>query len=283
MTSSMTPLQAVILGVVQGLTEFLPVSSSGHLVLGQHLFGIQEADLLFDVSVHLATLGAVCLFFRREIAGLLRACPRLLRVLFRPAALKDLAASDPEARMVLFILAGSVPTGLIGLPLSKFSDTLFSSVPLAGVCLLITAGLLWTTRRAGHGDGDAGPEAPVHDLTLFRALVIGTVQGIAILPGISRSGSTIVAGLFLGLSREMAARFSFLLCIPAILGAQILGMRHVSLSAIPAPVFLGMASAAVTGYAALTLLVYIVNRGRLFVFAPYCAAVGLLAVGLGIA
>lgn len=273
----MEPAQAVILGVVQGLTEFLPVSSSGHLVLFQRLFGLREAELIFDVSVHMGTLAAVVVFFRREIAGLLTALGRLAAALTRRETSPGEALADPEIRLAALIVAGSVPTAIIGLVFHGMAERIFNSTVLVGCMLLVTGTLLWATGRLKR----EGREAAA--FTFPSALVIGVAQGLAILPGISRSGSTIATGLFLGLDGPTAARYSFLLSIPAIVGAQILSLTDMGGGAPPVGIILaGALSAAVVGYAALALLVFIVDRGRMHLFAPYCWIVGAVTLGLNL-
>jgi undecaprenyl-diphosphatase len=278
----MTLFQAFILGIVQGLTEFLPISSSGHLVIGQHLFGLQHADLAFDVSVHVGTLGAVAIYFRRDIIAILAALVR-----WRPsAARRALAADGPDAelRLALLIVIGSIPTALIGLALKRFEATLFASPLIAGVMLLITGGLLYLTRRP-QAAARAHPEftRPLAAVDIRDSLLIGTVQGLAVLPGISRSGATIATGLFAGIEPQAAARFSFLLSIPAVAGAALLvlvealAQDRVDMTTCLA----GGLTALAVGYAALALLVFLINRGKLYAFAPYCWIVGLGAIALG--
>lgn len=173
------------------------------------------------------------------------------------------------------ILAGSLPTALIGLVLKGFSETIFSSLALVGGMLCLTAGLLVATALI--------PQDRDQPLTLPKALLIGVIQGMAVMPGISRSGSTIALALFFGISRERAARFSFLLSIPAIVGACLLALMDLSAEARPdwGLIAAGTAVSAVTGYLALRFLVYIVGRGKLHLFAPYCLILGLCAMVAG--
>ncbi len=267
-------IEAVILGTVQGLTEFLPVSSSGHLVMFQHLFGLKEPELVFDIAVHVGTLMAVVVYFKKELLGIIGAVLKMAgRMAKKEATWKD-AWEDQKTKMALLIVLGSVPTGLIGVGFHQIADRIFSSVRLVGVMLLMTGTFLWLTRRlknSGHGMGRFSGK---------KALVVGCAQGLAILPGISRSGATIAAGMFLGLNRELAARFAFLLSIPAICGAALLAVNDLaggnesSLSLIA----VGVLSAAVVGYLSLKILVFIVNKGRLYLFSPYCWVIGLLAL-----
>lgn len=253
----MNPVAAVLLGLVQGVTEFLPVSSSGHLVLFQHLLGFQEPMVFFDVMLHLGTLAAVCFFYRRELLGLLG-----IKV---PGAL-----STPNTLLLLGL--GTVPTVAIALVGRPFFKAAFGGLTAPGIALLVTGCLLWTTRRA--------PPSRRDDMRVRDALIIGTAQGFAIMPGISRSGTTIAVALWLGLQRELAARYSFLLAIPAIMGAVVLewespaSMDHATLVA----TVLGTLTAAGSGYLALSWLVRVVHRGAFWVFAPYCWCVGILVL-----
>ena len=268
--------EAIILGIVQGLTEFLPVSSSGHLVLFQHLFGLKEAELFFDICVHLGTLVAVLVVFRREVINIVSALIRLVSSIGSKKKIVQKMESDPDLKMALLIVIGSIPTAILGFLFAGIADQLFSSALIAGLMLMVTGSLLWLTRRA--------PTNPEHDgddrLTLKNAIIIGIVQGLAIIPGISRSGSTISTGLLLGIDREMAARYSFLLSIPAIVGAGLLslsGELFLTDQAIRISL-LGAAVAALVGYGALRSLLQLVKRGRLFLFAPYCWLVGIIAI-----
>ena len=269
----MEPFQAIVLGIVQGLTEFLPVSSSGHLVLAQHLFGLREPALAFDVSVHVGTLAAVLVFFRHDVAALLRAVFGFAgRWLARRAALAEVF-QQPDLKLAWLIIVGSVPTAIIGLAFHEVADRLFSSVHLVGGALMVTAVLLLATRWSPVN------ARTVEGFTTAAAVAIGVIQGVAIIPGISRSGATIALGLLLGLNRDMAARFSFLLSVPAICGAALLAAKDLAGGNIPpATVALGTVVSAVVGYSALWMLVYIVRRGRLHLFAPYCALVGIVAL-----
>lgn len=269
----MTLTEAVLLGVVQGLTEFLPVSSSGHLVLFQNLLGMQEPLLAFDISVHVGTLIAVVIYFFRDIVAIVKAFAKWLTVLPDKQAAAGLMAGDREVRMALLILTGSVPTAVLGLLFKEVAETLFSSVAIVGVTLIITGAILWSTRwisSRGHG---------IRRVTVKSSLAVGCVQGLAIIPGISRSGATIAAGLFLGLDRETAARYSFLLSIPAVAGAGLLGAKDLlEQNGLPLMVIAaGTLSSCLVGYASLKLLVWMVRRGRLHFFAPYC---GLLGAGV---
>ena len=271
--------EAILLGIIQGLTEFLPVSSSGHLVLLQQLLGLNEAELFFDVCVHLGTLVAVLIVFRKEIRNIIMALLRLFALSGQKDRLRSAIASDPELKMALLIVIGSIPTALLGVAFSRIAEQLFSSVFIVGLMLMVTGSLLWLTRRSNRLSAPPGDDR----LTKKNAFLIGTVQGLAIIPGISRSGSTIGIGLLLGIQREIAARYSFLLSIPAIVGAGLLSLKdglgetgpmiHIPL--------IGAATAAIVGYVALKLLLNVVKKGGLSLFAPYCWLVGILAILFG--
>ncbi|MGD8367072.1 MAG: undecaprenyl-diphosphate phosphatase [Desulfobacterales bacterium] len=265
----MEPIQAVVLGAVQGLTEFLPVSSSGHLVLGQHLFGLTEPELLFDISLHIGTLLAVLVVFAKEIGGMLSALARLPKLSAEAGGWRPLLLQNEAVRCAWLIVVGSVPTAVLGLGFHRAAERIFASVPIVGGMLLVTGCLLWATRNRSAGS------RPVLSMTAKDALIIGLMQGVAILPGISRSGATISAALFLGVDRATAGRFSFLLSLPAICGALLLEIKDGAAAGAPVPLLLlGGAVAAVTGWLALIVLLRIVKSGHLHRFAPYCWALG---------
>ncbi len=272
----MTTLEAIILGIIQGLTEFLPVSSSGHLVLFQKLFGLKQAELFFDVGVHLGTLVAVIIVFRREVKKIIAALVQLVSSAGLKETILQRVESDSQLKMALLIVIGSIPTAILGFLFAGIADRLFASGLITGLMLIVTGLLLWFTRRTR-----ANFDQPRSDrLTPKNAFIIGIVQGLAIIPGISRSGSTISVGMLLGIDREMAARYSFLLSIPAIIGAGLLSLKD-GLSQTDLPIratLLGAFTAALVGYAALNSLLQIVKKGRLHIFAPYCWAVGAAAI-----
>lgn len=262
--------QALCLGLLQGITEFLPVSSSGHLVLVQHLFGLREPELLFDIVVHAGTLGAVLVMFRADLLGMIRDLRQI-----RPLQAGTWAAAGNRpgegARLLWLLVLGSTPTALIGALFRDTFEGLFASAPTVGLALWATGLLLLWSRWARHWKMDLP--------TPLDALLVGLAQGVAITPGISRSGATIVASLLRGLKPELAFRFSFLLSIPAILGAMGLEVFHLGAWQHDWQVLMvGFLSAFVVGCAALKILLAVVGRGRLFYFAPYCFAVGTLVI-----
>lgn len=316
----MTPewLEALVLGIVQGLTEFVPVSSSGHLVLVPYLAGWDKPSLAFDVMLHVGTLGALLVYFRAEIAAIVRG---LLRLDTSPEG-------DAHRRIGLMIVPASVPIGVGGLLLEERIEAIAGSPVAVSVLLLVTAGLLLLLERtrdrriaaagepvagadhtqpaaAPRWDGDwrsaarrsdvvAAPAprlptgrdsadplgADLTGLTLRAAMVTGLFQCLALLPGISRSGATITGGVLSGMTREAAARFSFLLVIPALVGATVLSLGDLGEGGETAAEYaIGMLAAFGAGYVAVRFLVGLVSRERLTGFAWYCvaaAAVGLI-------
>ncbi len=267
----MTIWQAILLGIIQGATEFLPVSSSGHLVLLPWLFGwheIGESNLAFDALVHWGTLAAVVTFFWRDIVRVVAAVWDGLR--------RRQPLGTPEARLGWFIAAGSIPAALAGFLLEDWFAARFGDPRSVAVLLFGTAGLLFVAERAGRG------MRTVEQMGWLDALVIGLAQALAILPGISRSGATIAAGLKRGLERAEAARFSFLLGIPAILGAGAWQMVQLlqtgSFSEQAGVLAAGFVAAAVVGYLAIySFLAYLRSR-TLDLFAAYCALLGAISL-----
>lgn len=266
----MTLLEAAFLGLVQGLTEFLPISSSGHLVLFERLLGVKSPGLTFEITVHAGTMLAVIWVYADDLrrmavalgAGLAGA-GRGGRALVR----------DPDARLALLVLAATVPTGLIGLSFKPVFESLFDSLTAVAFFWLLTGILLWIAGRAGTARGrEAG------ELTLADALFVGVMQGVAIAPGLSRSGTTIAAGLLRGLAPGAAARFSFLLSLPAVAGATLLDIKDIAVGGSPVPLpalAAGAAVAAVTGVFAIRFLLRVLAEGRLRAFAYYVWALGL--------
>lgn len=251
-------LEAFVLGAVQGLTEFLPVSSSGHLVIFQHLFGLNEGPLTFDVLVHLGTLLAVFIAFRDDIVNICK---------------------HPFDRLSWLIIVGCIPAGLAGFLLAPLFEQAFESLLVVGIGLLITGALLKISEYLAHQHFGL----KTADETSYKdAVFIGIIQALAIIPGISRSGSTIAGGLISGLDREFAARYSFLLSIPVIIGAGVFQLRDLFVNGIPAenvlPYIVGPLTAALFGYFAIAVVMKMVRRGRLSIFSYYCWTVGSLTL-----
>ncbi len=259
----MNLFQALILGIIQGATEFLPVSSSGHLVLVPWLLGWEQPGLTFDTVAHWGTALAIIVYFWREWLALIQA-------VFQ--AIRQRSIADPKARLALLIIIGTVPAALIGYVLESFFEQMFSRPSAAAAFLLVTAVLLSVTERLGRQEHD------LEQMTWLDALLVGLGQALAIFPGLSRSGATIAAGLARGLKREPAARFSFLLATPIILGAgafKLLDLAQAGdLTGQMPTLIVGFLGAGVVGFGCIHFLLRYLQRRSLYPFAIYCAAVG---------
>jgi len=252
----MTTIDALILGLIQGATEFLPVSSSAHLFLAHRLLGLEEPRLVFDLILHLGTLIAVLYFLRSEITQIIGSMFQSRPSMWSPP-------SDWGRRDVMLIILSSVPTGVIGI---AFHDMVESGITFWGVgvrYLILSCALLLTRVRFRYKDDP-------NRIEWWDALLIGVVQGLAVFPGLSRAGSTIIFMLIIGITPSRAVKYSFLISIPAILGGTLMAMRH-GISAIHDPVLFaaGFLVAMVSGYIALWLVEHFVVRGRFYYFAPY--------------
>lgn len=272
----MTVVEAIVLGALQGVTEFLPISSSGHLALAQHFLGIEEADIAFDVVLHVATLFAVLVVYRdslRSIAAAVRTHIVSADTYRKPAAA---LRGSPELRLLGAIVLGSIPTAILGLWLRQPMEAAFDRPGFVASMLLVTGLVLLLPKLRAHDDervDDSGDSAG--GVGPLQAIGVGVVQGLAVTPGISRSGSTISAARLLGIGREEAARFSFLLSIPAILGAMLLQLPALRASSVTLPVLaIGFATSFVLGWASLRLLLAVLRRGRFALFSVYCFALG---------
>jgi undecaprenyl-diphosphatase len=259
---------ALFLGILQGVTEFLPVSSSGHLVLVQSIIpGFSQPGVLFDVTLHIGTLVAVCVYFWSDLWAMATA-------LF--------SSRTPETaemrRLLWLVIVGSVPTAVIGLLFRKQFEAMFNDLFAAGVWFIITGLLLFLTDRVAVRGRVLGA------MSVFDALVIGAAQGLAIIPALSRSGSTIAAGVFLGLERQLLVRYSFLLSIPAVAGAFLLEVtahRHELLEGFDLLAYgVGAVAAGIIGYWSIAVLLNMTRSRQLSVFGYYCVAVGVLALFL---
>ena len=249
--------QGIVLGLVQGLTEFLPVSSSGHLVLAEALAGVKTPGVFVEVALHVATLGSVLIVYGRRlwelIVGLLQ-------------------GSQDRKHYIGLLIVASIPAGIIGLLFQKAIEERFHSLPWLGIEFIITGIILWSTRHLGGEKTAPGWGA---------ALGIGAGQAFAILPAISRSGSTVAAALWAGLTPAAAAEFSFLLAVPVIAAAALLDARNatVNIAAVGlGPLIVSCVIAFASGVFAIRFLVALLRRGRFFAFAPYCWAVGVLTL-----
>lgn len=254
----METLKAIVLGLIQGLTEFLPVSSSGHLVLFRNLFGLQEASQAFDILLHVATLIAVFAFYWEDIWELIK---------------------KPFQRTTALLVAATIPTVIMALLFNDTFNGIFGAGKYIGFNFIITGCILL------YADSKQNGRKKVRNMSIFDALVVGTMQGVAILPAVSRSGMTISACLARGLDRENAARFSFLLSIPAILGAAVLTIKdmvtgEVDLTATVGvfPMIAGFIAAAVSGYFAIRFMVGVIKNGKLKWFSYYVFALGAILI-----
>jgi undecaprenyl-diphosphatase len=273
----MTTWHAIVLGIVQGLTEFLPISSSGHLIIVPWLLGWDESGLTFDVALHLGTLTAVVAYFWRDLVGMAIALPRGI-VQRRPLG-------DPMSRLALIIIIGSIPAAIFGAIFNDQVDSYFHSggggnraiVEIALLLIALGFVLLLAERLALH-------RRSMKQIDARDGLFIGAAQALALLPGVSRSGSTITAGLFAGLQREAAARFSFLLGVPAIVGAGLLEARKLMDAGLPDDerkhFIVGVVTAAIVGYLTIAFLLRYLHRNSTMVFVIYRFAVGALILSL---
>lgn len=260
-----------ILGAVQGLTEFLPVSSSAHLVIFQNLFGFKEPQIMLDVVLHLGTLTAVVIFLWRNIANI---TVGFFKGLGTISAGKNPLSTNKDFTRALYIIIATVPTAIIGVLFKKKFEAMFGSLLIVGCFLIVTGFILFFTKKFARKEK--------RGMNFFDALIIGIMQGVAICPGISRSGITISTGIYRGLDPAAAAKFSFLLAIPAILGAAVVELKD--FVAVPAQelwlIAIGFAASAVFGYIAIALLLKIVRDFKLYYFSYYCWAVGIAVVVL---
>ena len=256
----MTLFQAIVLGVVQGLSEFLPISSSAHLTLVPWLFGWKDPGLAFDVALHLGTLIALVWFFWQEWMTLAAALFAIVR--------RGRIETESERRL-LWVVIATIPGGIAGFLLQGYAQSVFRSPTLIGIMLVVMGLVLWAVDRA------AGQQRSIAEMGWIDAVAIGVAQMFAIIPGVSRSGSTISAGRALRLSREAAAVFSFLLSLPIIAAAVIFEGRHALDAGISAPLVAGVVAAAVSGWLAISMLLKYVARHSYGVFAAYRLVVGV--------
>jgi undecaprenyl-diphosphatase len=270
-------LQSQFLGALQGIAEFLPISSSGHLVLARQLLGLGDIPILYDILLHVSTLLVVIIVFRRRIAAILGALCRRAGGCRKRADGREEGSGEEDAenlRLLVYIILGSIPTAVVGYLLSRIEARVVADPRVVAALFLVTAAILLSTLLARGHRG-------YRELGVIAVLAVGLAQGIGVLPGISRAGITISAALLLGLERQKAGEFSFLLSIPAILGALLLQLREaesllhqVSLPSLSA----GIVASFVVGLAALTLFLRLVRRGRMPWFAVYLVPLGVIGL-----
>lgn len=265
-------IEAIIIGIIQGLTEFLPVSSSAHLLFAQHFFNVGGTNLAFDTLVHLATLVAVVSFFYKDIIKLLRAwwlsIGDLLQHRFREGF-----KSDPYKRLAWFVIIATIPIGFVGVLFESEIESVFNAgLYIPAFFLFVTGTILYLSQRMNSG------LITFNKIGFKESIFMGFAQACAILPGLSRSGTTISAGLVTGLDKEFAAKFSFILSIPAILGATIVQAKDIG-SAIDSnfpAMALGFIAALISGYLAIRWLLKLIQNRSLDIFAYYCWIMGIL-------
>ncbi|MCA1703943.1 MAG: undecaprenyl-diphosphate phosphatase [Actinobacteria bacterium] len=259
-------LHAIVLGAVQGLTEFVPVSSSGHLVVVPEALGWAQPGLTFDVLLHIASLIALVVYFWSDLVQVIRG---------------TFTGDSRARRLAMMLIIGTIPAAIAGVLLGDYFDRSFNDAKSSALQLIITAAILvageralkWRTERAGPG----GKLRDVDDLRAPDATAIGVAQAIAILPGISRSGSTIAAGLGLGFERDDAARFAFLLAVPALAGAAVLKAPDIGSSTIGmGAAMAGFLTSLVTSYVAIAALIRYLKRNTVYPFAAYCVIAGIV-------
>lgn len=274
----MNILQAILLGIIQGLAEFLPISSSGHLAIVQNLFHIEmETGLLFDVLLHIGTLAAIFVVFWRDIVKLVIEFFGIIADFIRRFRDPDvIVLSSAYRRFVLLIIVSTIPTAILGYIGRGFVEYASTTLLIPGIGLIITSALLFVCDRIG--DGRKG----IKKITYLNAFEIGMAQGVATLPGISRSGATIAACLMLGIKKETAVKYSFIMSIPAVLGAAILEIKDAAGTSVTGSTVLayiiGMLVSAIVGYFAIRFMIAVVRRKRYIYFSLYCLIVGIIAI-----
>ena len=271
-------IEALIMGIFQGLTEFLPVSSSGHLALAGNLLGVEDPDkiLTFTIAVHVATVMSTLVILWKEVAWIFKGLFKTGKAIVpSPYGIRFL---NEEQNYVLNIIISMIPIGIVGLCFKDQIEQYFSSLMVVGVCLLVTASLLGFSYFTK-------PRKKEH-ISMFDALIIGVAQAFAALPGLSRSGSTIGTGLLLGNKKEKLAQFSFLMVIPPILGEALLDVKKMMEEGVAAAMsgistsalIVGFLAAFITGCFACRWMINLVKKGKLIYFAIYCAIVGLSTI-----
>lgn len=269
----MSLITAIILGIFQGIAEFLPISSSGHLVILQTIFDANQGDIFLPVMLHLGTLISIVIVFYKDIAAIVVASLQIISEVFTK---KKIVLDTEPKKLAIMVLIGTIPTGLIGILFEDFFTGLYKSLVAVGIALIVTGFLLMISEKTNSG------KKGLRDMSILDAIIVGIFQGFAIIPGISRSGSTIVGGLFRGFNTKLATKFSFLMAIPAILGATLLEAVKVITGnnpiAFSTPLFIGVFLSAMTGVIAIKVLIKALEKGKLYYFSYYVWAVGLILI-----
>ncbi|MCC7554337.1 MAG: undecaprenyl-diphosphatase UppP [Methanobacteriaceae archaeon] len=272
-------LQAIIIGIVQGLTEFLPVSSSAHLLFAQHFLNVPSTNLAFDILVHLATLVAVVSFFYKDVIKLLNAWWLSIGDILQHR-FKEGFKKDPYKRFAWFVIIGTIPIGLVGVLLESQVESVFNAgLYVPAFFLFVTGTVLYLSQRINKGT------ITFETMGFKETIFMGLAQACAILPGLSRSGTTISAGLVTGLDKEFAAKFSFILSIPAILGATLVKAKDIgtAMDTNLAVMVVGFIAALISGYLSIKWLLQLIQNKSLDIFAYYCWVIGILVFMASIA
>ncbi len=265
-------IEAIVLGLVQGLSEFLPISSSGHLALLENLFEIKEESVLFfAVLLHIGTLVSIFIVYHEDIYALIKELGLLFKDIFSGKGLR--IEERPIRKLGIMIIVSSIPTAIMGLLFSNFIDKVFGSLIVISICWIITGFILFFSEKLKSNSKE------IEGMKYRNAIFIGICQGLAIMPGISRSGSTIVGSLVTGLKREFAVEFAFLISIPAILGSAILEFPKAIKAGIDpstiGPMIVGFLVAAISGYFAITTMIRIVSKHKMIYFSYYVWVIGV--------
>lgn len=269
----MSIIEAIILGIFQGVAEFLPISSSGHLALLQQLFDIKEGNLFFTEMLHFGTLISIFIVYFKDIIKIIYEIFILIGDIIKGRRRK----LTLHQKLGLFVLTGSIPTAIIGLTFEDFFEGLYTSILPIGIAFIVTGFLLFIAEKNTYQNKG------IKDMTVKDSLVVGTFQGIAIIPGISRSGSTIVASLFRGLNKSLATEYSFLLALPATFGAFLLGIIDVfkedsSSVMINGPLILGIILSSIVGVISIKILIKLLKNNKLHYFSYYLWVVGAITI-----
>lgn len=266
--------QAIILGIIQGLTEFIPVSSTAHLILVPRLFGWQDPGLEFDAVLHLGTLAGIIAFFWRDFYRMLYGM--LISLFTKKERINEF---NLEGRMGWYIIIGTIPAGIAGLLFKDKIETILRSAPLIAITLILFAIVLWWAETKGR------KIRKTYHINIFDAIIIGFAQAVALIPGVSRSGITITAGLFRNLERETAARFAFLLSTPIILAGGLLSLMHVYKAGIAtgslSPLLAGFIASTVSGFLAIKYLLKYLSRRKVNLFVYYRIVLGIIILIIG--
>jgi undecaprenyl-diphosphatase len=263
---------AALLGIMQGFTEWFPLSSSGHLVLMQTYYGGNVSLnewIFFDISIHIASMLVVLLMFRKEVRTIIISFFRIFPEIRKGKKFKTILKDDPYKLFSVLIIVGTIPTVVIGYVFQRWFETMFDEPLIVGIALVFTGCILMLTYRVKGS-------RKLKDMKSTDAISIGVMQGIAIIPGVSRSGTTISTGMVLGIEKETAARFSFILAIPAILGALLLHLNDLQsfTTSLALPLAVGFILSFIVGYLTLRILLYVIRKDNFHVFSIYCWVLG---------